>query len=180
MTKNDILNNIVKLEGGYVNHPDDLGGPTNFGITQNTARAYGYFGDIKKLTKGRALEIYDSMYWASVNAEKIMEVSDVLAYTIVDSAINSGVYRASSFLQRAINVFNGNGSLYDSVNIDGIIGNKTINALNSYVEKRKNIDVLIDTYKALRTTFCVEISESRPENKSFVFGWVSRIYGVKK
>ncbi|MHA3513990.1 glycosyl hydrolase 108 family protein, partial [Yersinia enterocolitica] len=28
MTKNDIFESILGKEGGYVNHPDDKGGPT--------------------------------------------------------------------------------------------------------------------------------------------------------
>ncbi len=50
MTKDDIFNAILGKEGGYVNHPDDKGGPTNWGITQATARAHGYVGDMRDLT----------------------------------------------------------------------------------------------------------------------------------
>ncbi|WP_276203058.1 glycosyl hydrolase 108 family protein, partial [Enterobacter hormaechei] len=44
MTKDDIFNTILGKEGGYVDHPNDKGGPTNWGITQATARAHGYTG----------------------------------------------------------------------------------------------------------------------------------------
>lgn len=56
MTKDDIFNAILGKEGGYVNHPDDKGGPTNWGITQSTARAHGYSGDMRSLTRDQALE----------------------------------------------------------------------------------------------------------------------------
>ncbi|EPA3167239.1 glycosyl hydrolase 108 family protein, partial [Yersinia enterocolitica] len=42
MTKNDIFEAILGKEGEYVNHPDDKGGPTRWGITQKVARAHGY------------------------------------------------------------------------------------------------------------------------------------------
>ena len=32
----DLISDIIRREGGYVNHPDDRGGPTNYGITQAT------------------------------------------------------------------------------------------------------------------------------------------------
>lgn len=57
MTKDDIFNTILGKEGGYVDHPNDKGGPTNWGITQATARAHGYTGDMRNLTREQALAI---------------------------------------------------------------------------------------------------------------------------
>lgn len=55
MTKDDIFNSILGKEGGYVNHPNDKGGPTNWGITQATARAHGYTGARESMTKLKAI-----------------------------------------------------------------------------------------------------------------------------
>ncbi|OCO16336.1 hypothetical protein AN684_0205915 [Klebsiella pneumoniae subsp. pneumoniae] len=44
MTADQIIEGILGKEGGYVNNPNDKGGPTRWGITQTTARAYGYKG----------------------------------------------------------------------------------------------------------------------------------------
>lgn len=38
MTKDEIFAAILSREGGYVDHPDDRGGPTHWGITLTTAR----------------------------------------------------------------------------------------------------------------------------------------------
>jgi hypothetical protein len=40
MTKDDIINNIITKEGGYVNNPADRGGKTKYGITQKTWDGY--------------------------------------------------------------------------------------------------------------------------------------------
>jgi lysozyme family protein len=51
MTADQIIEGILGKEGGYVNNPNDKGGPTRWGITQTTARAYGYSGDMKALPR---------------------------------------------------------------------------------------------------------------------------------
>lgn len=56
MTKDEIINGLLDREAGYVNHRSDKGGPTNWGITPNTALAHGY-SDIRSLTKEQARAI---------------------------------------------------------------------------------------------------------------------------
>ncbi|STE86759.1 Predicted lysozyme (DUF847) [Escherichia coli] len=36
-SKDEIFDEILGKEGGYVNHPDDKGGPTKWGITEKVA-----------------------------------------------------------------------------------------------------------------------------------------------
>ena len=40
MTADQIIEDHSAKEGGYVDHPSDKGGPTRWGITQTTARAW--------------------------------------------------------------------------------------------------------------------------------------------
>ena len=40
VTAEQIINDILEREGGFVNHPNDRGGPTNHGITQGTLEAW--------------------------------------------------------------------------------------------------------------------------------------------
>ena len=35
---------LIEREGAYSDHPADRGGPTRWGITEQVARAYGYYG----------------------------------------------------------------------------------------------------------------------------------------
>ncbi len=43
-----IIDAILRAEQGYVDHPNDRGGPTNHGITLAVARANGYDGDMRE------------------------------------------------------------------------------------------------------------------------------------
>lgn len=56
---------ILEFEGGYVNHPNDPGGETNFGISK---RAHPDV-DIKNLTRDDAIAIYKREYWKPVAAK---------------------------------------------------------------------------------------------------------------
>ena len=35
-----IIKEIIRREGGYVNHPNDRGGPTKYGVTHKTLSRY--------------------------------------------------------------------------------------------------------------------------------------------
>ena len=57
MTTKEIIDGIIKREGGYVDHPADRGGPTKFGITLATLEAWrghritaAYMKDLRKKT----------------------------------------------------------------------------------------------------------------------------------
>ena len=55
----DIIEEVLKHEGGYVNDPDDAGGETNFGI----AKKFNPDVDIKNLTKEGAKKIYYDKFY---------------------------------------------------------------------------------------------------------------------
>ena len=57
-----IINGVIEVEGGYVNHPSDPGGATNMGITEAVARSAGYKGDMRNLPRSTAYSIYYTRY----------------------------------------------------------------------------------------------------------------------
>lgn len=104
--------------GGYVNHPDDPGGETKWGISK---RAYPDV-DVKALTREAAVEIYRRDFW---NELRLGEVRDQrVAEKVLDVGVNLGTHRAGKFVQRALRLAG------IVVKVDGIVGPKTLEALN--------------------------------------------------
>lgn len=156
---------VLAHEGGYVNHPADPGGATNLGITIGTAKAYGVdmdgdgdtdIIDIKKLTVEAAGKIYAGEYWAKVKGD---DLPSGLDYAVFDFAVNSGVSRASEFLQAGV-----------GAGIDGKIGPKTLAIVNSLDAKD-----LINQICNARLAFLKGLKTW----KTFGKGWGSRVEGVR-
>lgn len=92
---------VLAREGGYVNNPNDLGGATNKGITQNTYNAWlqskgQVKKDVKNITDAEVKEIYYQRYWLSVKCDKMSRKFAVVCF---DTAVNMGVSRVKEFLE---------------------------------------------------------------------------------
>ena len=66
-----IFERLMKHEGGYVNHPNDPGGETMYGVTKRVAQAHGYFGDMRKLPKSTAKAITEKSYYKAVKGDQL-------------------------------------------------------------------------------------------------------------
>lgn len=147
---------IFEHEGGYVNHPDDRGLETNFGISK---RAYPEV-DIKNLTKAEAREIYRRDYWNTISGD---DLPAPLALVTFDAAVNSGVHRASKWLQIAVQAYT-----------DGVIGPLTIKgAVAAYNESpyacvERCCDYRLEFIRSLRTY------------ETFGRGWERRIQETRE
>ena len=150
------IDEVLVNEGGYINDPSDKGGETKFGISK---RAYPNV-DIKNLTTGEAKAIYKKDYWDKIKGDDIK--SDLTAYEIFDTAVNMGIRTAGKLAQIVLKVYP-----------DGIIGNKTLNALNSIDE-----DVFISNYKLAKIARYIYITKKNPKNRKFFFGWINRAMGA--
>lgn len=106
------LSIVLKHEGGYVNHPADPGGETNFGITKRVAAEHGYTGDMRTIPVSLVETIYRKSYWNRVLGD---ELPWPIALVTFDAAVNSGVKRASEWLQKSV-----------GASVDGVIGQGTL------------------------------------------------------
>lgn len=170
---------LIQREGGYSNHPADRGGPTNFGITQEVARAYGYQGEMQKLPRAEAERIYKFRYWFRPGFDKVADIYPTVAEEMFDTGVNMGPKTATTFLQRALNALNANGRDYGDVKLDGDCGPLTIQNLAAFQRKRAGEGemVLLKALEALQGERYLRLSETRPANEAFTYGWLKNRVG---
>ena len=170
----NVLDQLIEREGGYVDHPDDLGGPTNFGITESVAHAAGHIVTVDLLTEFVAREIYRTQYYSNPSFDRVAALCYAVAVELVDTGVNMGVVTAVKFLQRSLNALNNKARFYSDIDTDGYIGNQTIAALKKYLDHRGSVgeDVLLKAINCLQGARYIELSEAREDNESFTYGWL--------
>jgi lysozyme family protein len=168
------IDRILAAEGGYVDHPDDRGGPTTWGITQSVARRNGYDGPMRDLPESLAREIYRRRYITEPAFHKVAVISETVAAELIDTGVNMGPGRASEMLQRWLNGLNAQGSRYADLFVDGRIGEVTLAALRSFLRWRgeEGARVLVTALNCTQGVRYLEIAERDPRQESFLYGWL--------
>ena len=163
-----LIDDILEKEGGYVNHPADRGGPTNYGITQDTYSAYlgrtATIDDMKNMTKRTAKSIYIALYYKK---PRINELPEAVQPIVLDMAVNSGPVKAVMMLQQVLDRLG-----YKLAKIDGLIGPATIKATTTAVDQLGS--GLIRQIVNRRLAFYRGIVKKNPTQKVFLAGWERR------
>ncbi|WP_419827648.1 glycoside hydrolase family 108 protein [Sphingomonas sp.] len=172
MTIDEIIDSVLRAEGGYSNDARDAGGETNFGITTAVARANGYAGAVKDMPREVARAIYRSRYVVAPGFDKVLALSPDIAAELVDTGVNMGPAIASRFLQRALNALGD-----EQLLVDGVVGSRAISALSAFVKKRggegeRRLLALLNAEQGMRY---LELTEARTANRTFLYGWLARI-----
>lgn len=175
----EIIEEIITVEGPYVDHPHDRGGPTTWGITEAVARANGYQGPMQDLQKDFARGVYRRKYWLAPGYDKVHDLSPIIAIELLDTGINMGPATASKFLQRALNVLNQNGKTYKDIVADGLIGDGTLTALKALLLSRgtNGAEVLVKLLNAQQAVRYMELAERNPTQEAFLYGWITNRIG---
>lgn len=161
MTPESIIDDIIRREGSYVDHPADRGGPTKYGITLKTLSDWrgrsSTADDVKKLTEVEAREIYRERY---MTAPKLHLITDVKVRALaVDCAVNHGPQQAVKLLQLSARVFP-----------DGIFGPKTRDAVNNMTPS-----ALYARLCAARVRYYGQIIRKDSTQHVFAEGWANRV-----
>lgn len=169
---------ILRHEGGYANYKNDPGGATNFGISLRFLKGLkdvdddGFLHadinhdgkvdieDIIAMTKEVACDFYEHYFW---NKYYDSIENNGLVLHIFDHAVNAGPKIAHKLIQRIVGVTD-----------DGIIGNKTLNAIEG--SKGKDLTTL---YSMARIEFYQKLVINNPDVNKFLNGWISRVYSTK-
>ena len=158
-TFGEIVQEVLRHEGGYVNDPVDSGGETKYGISK---RAHSNV-DIKNLTVEEACAIYREDYWKPCKAEKLPEELREPYFLFV---VNAGQGAAVKVLQRACN---GKNSKDEEIKVDGKIGRMTIGA-SKKLEKNRFISYIVLHY--------AKIVYRNASQERFWYGWYKRALGL--
>ena len=179
--RDEVINKILEVEGGYVNDSSDSGGETNYGITVRVARLAGYKGDMKDFPIEKAKEIYIAKYWNSMKLDEISNLSNVIAEELADTGVNMGVGRAGKFLQECLNALNNCGAYYEDLITDGIIGKKSLRALEIFINFRgkDGEKVLLNMLNCLQGAFYIDLAKRREKDEKFIYGWFKHRVSIK-
>lgn len=175
----ELIEDVIAKEGGYVNHPDDRGGATRWGITEAVARRRGYVGDMRDMPRSDAAAIYKGLYWIAPAFDRIAESAPKLATKLFDMGVNIGTGAASGFLQRALNALNRQARDYPDIAVDRSVGGVTLRALGKFlnIHPQSGEATLLKAVEALQGAHYVRLAETRPSQESFLYGWLANRIG---
>ena len=172
-----IAEEIVAREGGFVNDPDDPGGATNFGVTIHTMRRLGLdldrdgdvdVGDVRALSRGQAVAIFIDHYYRRPG---IAGLPAVLRASVFDMYVNAGA-NAVKILQRLLR------EMGEAVDVDGVIGPQTQAAARAAQAAPGHI---ADAYGIARRNYYLSLADARPASRKFARtrsggkgGWIRR------
>lgn len=154
---------LLRAEGGYVDHPSDPGGATNYGISlrwykqavDEDAEPY----DIEQLSKGQAKSLYYRFFWSSDRHNiSYDDLPQGVAYCLFFLAVNTGRPRAHRLLQKTLK------KMGQNLKVDGLLGRRTKLA-SSAVDERE----LISRLSVETISFYLKLN--KPE---FQEGWIYR------
>lgn len=171
-----IIAAVFAVEGGYVNNPDDPGGATNHGVTEQVARADGYTGHMRNLPRQRAEQIIDLNYIERPGYTPFLDIAPAIAEELIDTAYNAGPGRSSRWLQTALNSLNRNGRDYPDLVVDGRVGPATIAAYQTLAERRGRVKACEMVLKLLDGQQAAHYLSLR-HLETFMVGWTDTRLG---
>lgn len=174
-TVEQIAEEILRREGGYVNDPSDPGGATNFGVTIHTMRRLGMdldgdgdvdAQDVRKLSMSQAKEIFLKHYFYGPNIHLLPKE---LQASVFDMQVNAGA-NAIKILQRLC------GRMGYPTTVDGALGPNT-----AAVVKKAWGPHFVDAYGIERRNYYFRLADRRPASRKYARtraggkgGWIKR------
>jgi lysozyme family protein len=173
VTVETLIDEIIEREKGFVDHPNDKGGPTKWGITKATLQAWRgrhvTREDVRNLDQPEARDIYRAKF---VSASGFGQLPDMLRSHVVDFGVTTPHYLVVKALQRALNPLPAEGKP-DVVVVDGILGAKTLAAV-----QEREVRALTVRFCQERCRFYSRLAALSPTQLDFMDGWLNRVFGM--
>lgn len=167
---NDVLKKTLVEEGSWSDNPNDAGGATMMGITQDTLSSYrGYTvtaQEVHDLSRDEAIAIYQKLFYEQPG---INLLPDVLQSPVFDWGVNSGPGTAIMHLQQLVD----DAGVVAHINVDGGIGPFTITAVKATLAAMGN-QTMVNAYEDSRQAFYNSIVARNPSQSEFIEGWTNR------
>ncbi len=150
----EAVEDLLVIEGGFSDDPDDRGGRTRFGISSK------WHPDVNldELTREGAAKIYREEYW---NPNRYDELPKNIGRKVFNAATNIGPSRANKMLQKAMGL--------KSEDQDGKIGDDTIKTAHN-----KDSDIVVARIIKSQQKLYDTIIKKTPSQEKWTNGWRKR------
>ena len=168
----DMIKRLIEREGGFVDHPNDVGGCTKYGVIRATLqdhrRALVTCADVRALTLDEAVAIYRRAWFDHSRLRLSQWPYPTLAEVTLDASImfSLGRQMAARWAQEAINDQRPKGQ---GIVTDGWAGPATLAAMVLCDERR-----LVAGVVARRLRKHARVVARAPSQAVFLEGWVNR------
>ena len=191
---NVALEKLLQKEGGWCNMPGDKGGETYCGISSRAWSAWDGWSIIAKAKIHTSYEegpaafskhlagipalhtcvsqFYRTSFWNKACTDTMPQA---LADEMLEQAVNLGVLRAVMFLQKTCNALNfrQGKTLFKDLSIDGVMGAKTLAALDAVLVGHSAGDVL-HCLNLQQGSHYIALAAANPVQRKFLTGWLKR------
>lgn len=151
-------------EGGFALVKNDAGGWTNRGVTLDTFRLYvnpnASVNDLKNMTDEQWRSVAKGRFWDACGGDSIKNQS--VAELIVDWCYNCGI----GMIKKVQGIV--------GTKTDGIVGPLTVNAINSWNQRRLHFAI-----KTARLSYLESITRNKSSNLDFYDGWIRRVAALR-
>ena len=180
-TVDSLIADILRREGGYNNHKEDLGGATNHGISLRYARGIGLDldgdgdvdeEDIMLVTPEVAAKLYKEDFFIATNIYRLPPYIQAHAF---DMAVNMGPRNGIRVIQKVCNLCLRAAPqflTFDRLTPDGFIGDKSIKAIRQCYKLMSSsfLNAVVDE----RKDYYRDLINRKPEQEKFRNGWMNR------
>jgi lysozyme family protein len=172
---------LLEHEGRrFVNHPDDPGGATKFGVSLRWLRQQGAEvgdfdddgdvdpDDIRAMTEQEAQALVRERWWGRFKFEE-RYLTYRLAEKVFDTAYNMGHRQAIRLLQRACRAND------HPTTVDGLFGPNTQKAMDAAVRQYGDFSLLA-AFRAEQAAYYRVLVAHDDRREAFIDGWLNRAY----